>query len=236
METTTIALTLVGLGVALLQFCPLPRWVRLFAVVPAVACFLFTPSFALQYERLAHTATLLNDERVLIAGDDKHSELFNVETGTIRTGDLNIARTFHTATLLPDGNVLLVGGKNSRSSSFLDTAEIFDLRTGVFEIVARMVVSRYGHTATLMLDGSVIVIGRFTRHQGKKEIETTDLIERYDPRERTFTVIRKLSQPRAHHTTSLLRDGKLLVVGGVKETGDFSKENVLKTGEIVSLN
>jgi hypothetical protein len=129
-----------------------------------------------------------------------------------------------------------VGGKASHGSFLLDSAEIFDFRTGAFEIATRMVLSRYGHTATLIPNGSVIIIGGFTQRPGQTEMQTTDLIEQYNPRERVFTVIRRLRQPRAYHTATLLRDGNLLIVGGVKRTNDFTKENVLKTAEIIDLD
>jgi galactose oxidase-like protein len=72
---------------------------------------------SLKTARFHHTATLLPDGRVLVAGgEDRYdalasAELYDPTTGTWSlTGSLNILRKDHTATLLPNGMVLVTGG------------------------------------------------------------------------------------------------------------------------------
>jgi hypothetical protein len=62
--------------------------------------------------RIGHTATLLTDGKVLVAGGGSDTaELFDPSTGTFTAiGKLSAARAYHTATLLADGKVLVTGG------------------------------------------------------------------------------------------------------------------------------
>jgi N-acetylneuraminic acid mutarotase len=82
--------------------------------------------------RLAHTATLLPDGRVLVSGGRAHggpesadfndAELYDPVTGTwTATANMAEARDGHTATLLADGRVLVSGGTDQ-----LSPAEVYD--------------------------------------------------------------------------------------------------------------
>jgi hypothetical protein len=89
--------------------------------------------------RVSHTATLLRDGRVLIAGGwDNDAQLRTVELYDPATGrfapaaSLSVARAGHTATLLRDGRVLLAGGGGINTGSSLATAELFDPQAGRF--------------------------------------------------------------------------------------------------------
>ena len=78
---------------------------------------------SLNIARYYHTATLLSDGRVLVAGGAAtgpqtfpypalaSAELYNPATGNWTfTGNLNAGRLLHTATLLLNGKVLVAGG------------------------------------------------------------------------------------------------------------------------------
>jgi len=69
----------------------------------------------MNHQRSFHTATLLPNGKVLVAGgddgDNTSAELYDPVAGTwSSTGSLNHPRVFHTATLLNSGLVLAVGG------------------------------------------------------------------------------------------------------------------------------
>src|SRR6202011_3998339 len=72
----------------------------------------FSSTVSLNMARVLHTATLLNNGMVLIAGGDDGAvaiagaELYNPDTRTFAsTSSLNIARENHTSTLLNNGTV-----------------------------------------------------------------------------------------------------------------------------------
>jgi len=111
----------------------------------------FSPTGSMTSRRTGHTATLLANGRVLIAGGndtDGHgvasAELYDPRTGTFSaTGSMTSARTFHTATLLTDGRVLITGGvTNGSPAPSLASAELYDPRTGTFSATGSMISAR----------------------------------------------------------------------------------------------
>src|SRR5262245_39312370 len=88
----------------------------------------FAATGDLNYEHSFHTATLLTNGKVLVAGganDNGTAEIYDPVLGTWAiTGSPGVGRGFHTATLLQNGEVLITGGGNS--SGTLSSAEIYN--------------------------------------------------------------------------------------------------------------
>ena len=72
------------------------------------------------------------------------------------------ARDAHTATLLKDGRVIVTGGFDDDVWP-MDSVEIFDPKTGVWNAGVRMESPRAFHAATLLGDGRVLVTGASAR-------------------------------------------------------------------------
>lgn len=181
----------------------------------------FASTGAMTTARYDHTATLLPDGTVLIAGgtdgsDIKGAEIYDPVSGTFTalTG-LNawpVARTraLHTATLLSDGRVLLAGGYNGPVSN---TADLYDYQTQTFTSAGSLGVIRWGHTATLLADGKVLVAG------GRSGTEfvgnVLDTAEVFDPVANTFSdVPATMVTAREFHVAVLLPNGTVLIAGG----------------------
>ncbi|HET9483791.1 MAG TPA: kelch repeat-containing protein [Xanthomonadales bacterium] len=174
--------------------------------------------------QIGHSATLLRDGRVLIAGgldfdsrrrpDAAAAELFDPVSGRFsRTADYAVGNALYPPgqgpiwprdVLLHDGTVLLTGNA---------IAEIFDPSAGIFRATGAMRGAAYqfgmwGHTATLLHDGTVLVAG------GDDEWGQLDVAERYDPATAAFSVLPPMNQPRTLHSATLLPDGRVLLAGG----------------------
>ena len=199
---------------------------------PAKGTFSATGSLATPRE--AHTATLLADGRVLIAGGMEtqersvaSAELYDPKTGTFSpTGSMATARAWHTATLLSDGRVLIAGGSPAAwsSGSTLASAEVYDPKTGAFTTTGPMTYSRSFHTATLLADGRVLMTGG-----SNGSVESLFSAEIYDPKTGAFSATGRMTDGREYHTATRLVDGRVLVAGG---GGDYVNRNFLASAEL----
>lgn len=161
--------------------------------------------------RYNHTATLLNNGKVLIAGGWGNSplasaELYDPVVGTWNTtGSMNAPRMLHTAKLLNDGKVLVTGGWGGDN---LASAEIYDPVSGTWSTTNSMSNSRVRHTATLLNNGKVLIAG------GSGGSSSLAIAELYDPATESWSTTGSMNIASLAHTATLLSDGKVLVAGG----------------------
>jgi hypothetical protein len=195
----------------------------------------FTPTGSMGTARYGHTATLMPNGKLLIAGGSEinsnslaSAELYDTTTGTFSpTGNMEVARCQHTATLLPNGKVLVVGGSfyynNGASVITLSSAELYDPVTGTFTATGSLITGRFEHTATLLSSGKVLIAGG-----GSGSYITTNSAELYDPSTGIFTATGDMVTWRSQHTATLLPCGKVLITGG----GNFQIDNILSSAEL----
>jgi hypothetical protein len=195
--------------------------------------------------RTGHTATLLNDGKVLIVGGYNSSylntaELYEPATGvfTTITGTLTTARAYHTAVLQPDGQVMIAGGYNG---SYLNTVEIFNPKLLTFTTIAATIGDvRAHHTATLMSTLKVLITGGYNNDNNGDYLSTAVI---YDPSTLAIQNTNGLMiTARSEHTACATSDGKVLIVGGTNgsplasaETFDPSTGNFTATASAMTV-
>jgi hypothetical protein len=113
---------------------------------------------------------------------------------------------------LHDGRVLICGGTaTGQVGGILASAELYDPAARTFAATGSMTVPRAGQTITMLHDGRVLLTGGVKNVGFRSELASAEI---YDPASGTFSATGSMSVPREGHTATLLRDGRVLVVGG----------------------
>lgn len=182
---------------------------------PATGTFL--PADALAQSRSGHTATLLDNGTVLIAGGVNaaagaldSAELYDPATREFTAVPAMTRRMVsHTATLLRNGRVLIAGGDDGVSTIGTSQAELYDPVANLFTAIPTpLTAPRTGHAAVRLANGDVLITG------GADSTGDLNTAEVYDPALNTFRATGQMTTRRVHHTATALAHGLVLVAGG----------------------
>ena len=179
----------------------------------------FSDAGSLATPRNRHSATLLADGTVLVAGghtvplgDLASAERFDPKVNKFTsTGSLHEGRRRHAAALLADGRVLVAGGTDDVNQ--IATAEIYDPMTSMFTITGSLTVAREDLAAVTLPDGQALFIGG---DNATGELGVADL---FDPTAGVFFATGSLAVGREFPVAALLPGGDVLVVGGDNDNG-----------------
>ena len=175
--------------------------------------------------RFEHSATLLDDGRVLIAGGQgppiagntaalASTEIYDPAVDSFRkSNDMTDARFNHSAVKLPDRTVMVIGGSGgTNGDTSLATSELFDPTTGRWTPAGALTTSRTGQVAAVFPDGRVLVAGGETVTRGSRRSLASAEIFTLDKKE--WRSAGNMNCPRSEASAALLGDGSVLVVAG----------------------
>ncbi|MFJ7956357.1 Kelch repeat-containing protein [Streptomyces sp. NPDC096319] len=196
----------------------------------------WTPTGSLREPRFSHSATLLPDGRVLVAGGaavrsaDSHRTLRSAETYDPGTGTwtrvrpMTDARFGHPAVRFDDGRTLMVGGVlavGRGSHTALAHCEAYDPVADAWTPTAGLATARKSHQATLLPGNAVLVTGGdmpgFREDDWTYDPYSQWTTERYDPASDRWTTDGQMPWGRSHHRAVRLGSGDVLALGGTDD-------------------
>lgn len=196
------------------------------------------PVPALATIRHAHTATLLQDGRVLVAGgniidETKSAEVFDPVSeqwtatghmGPIQAWPYTVQRTLHAATLLPNGHVLAAGGVQAFWGDALSTTEEYDPATNAWTSAGSLSSPR-GFLKGVTSSGREVFVGGANGSWYPLQPPLTN-VDTFDGS--TWASDEPLATPRLFHTATAFPGG-ILVTGGVIDNQAIASVEVALT-------
>ncbi len=180
----------------------------------------WTAKASLPIARGWHTVTLLDNDKVLVAGGVPLSYLealpknFLYTQGSpgswAETGHFHIQTENHRALRLADGKVLKCGGFSTLTGTVIRDCFRFDPATGNWDTVGKMGTARQDHMMVLLPTGDVLVAGG----QTDDALNVTNTAELYDAATGVFTPTGSFTDARRHAKLVVLQGGAAVLLAG----------------------
>ncbi len=171
------------------------------------------PAAPLHEARSSHSAALLPDGRVFVAGGNQGPRLLHsVEIYDAQRDEWTLvkamptSRTQFSMSVLPGGRVIVIGGREQPGLPSKTTL-IWDPRTDRWTAGPDMRTVRLLDSAVTLPNGDVLVIGG--------DRSASNSAERYDARENVFVYAGMLARPRIFPSAAVLSDGRVVIAGGL---------------------
>jgi hypothetical protein len=197
----------------------------------------------INYARSDSAITLLKDGRIFIAGGDvantgrgrldktlpisptgllvkptSFTEIYDFKVNKfILSQSMNEKRRCHSSILLLNGKVLIVGGENQEKpyeNRMLYTAEVYNPKNNSFRLINNKLLYPTCSTSRLSLleKGEIILTGTF---------EKGSML--FDTNKEIFLKTEKMNIKRDSHTSTILNDNNVLIVGGISQYTEAPK-------------
>ncbi|WP_245589404.1 Kelch repeat-containing protein [Amycolatopsis balhimycina] len=220
-------------------------WAQASAEIYDPATGTWTATGSLHQSRLVHSATLLPDGRVLVAGgstdqpphfadvETTTAEIYDPATGTwAQAAPMIHARASFPAVRTPDGHVMAIGGSIDTGSDVagITFCETYDPTAGTWTPAdpigtpaqgSNSGLARVHAQAVTLDDGSILLTGG---HQGGPLLWTFSPFslseaERFDPATKRWAPVTPMGIGRDQHRLITLDSGKVIAIGGLEYGG-----------------
>ena len=183
----------------------------------------WTPTALMSTARASHTATLLSDGEVLVAGGASTyhgpkgtvvatAEIYDPKSATWHSAArMSLARYHHMAALLPDGRVLVAGGwaLTTNSDKSLASAEIYNPATNRWTATGSMATGRARGSIAALPDGRVLIVDGVD--PAYRVMATAEI---WDSATGRWHLTGRLGTAVMWPALAVLQDGRVLLAGG----------------------